>query len=163
MVILHYPDRMFVDGNCNPWACAVSPVRIRDWIASEVTCRWIPRMSADRKRARVGVCAARFVETIQAVSTCPVLLAKIFPFPSDANHLHIFRHPGPHRGAFRDRHGRRAGMRWTRAAPKTRALACGRRSRVVLTPRRWRQVGGGNSTCDGGKKARSPGRARSSR
>jgi hypothetical protein len=23
-------------------------------------------------------------------------LAKIFPFPSDANHLHIPRHPGPH-------------------------------------------------------------------
>jgi hypothetical protein len=35
-------------------------------------------------------------------------LAKIFSFLSDANHLHIPRHPGPHRGAFRDRHGRRA-------------------------------------------------------
>src|SRR3984885_14662231 len=35
--------------------------------------------------------------------------AKIFSFPSDANHLHIPCHPGPHRGAFRDRHGRRAG------------------------------------------------------
>ncbi len=52
------------------------------------------------------------------------------------------------------------GMRWTQAAPKTRALFCGRRSRVVLTPRRWRQVGGGDSTGDGGKQARSPGRAR---
>ena len=31
-------------------------------------------------------------------------------------------------------------MRWTRAALKTRAPVCGRRSRVVLTPRRWRQV-----------------------
>jgi hypothetical protein len=29
-------------------------------------------------------------------------------------------------------------------------------SRVVLTPRRWRQVGGRNSVGDGGKKARSP-------
>jgi hypothetical protein len=36
----------------------------------------------------------------------------------------------------------------------------GRRSRVVLTPRRWRQVCGRNSACDGDKKARSPGRAR---
>ena len=35
-------------------------------------------------------------------------------------------------------------MRWTRAALLTRALPCGRRSRVVLTPRRWRQVGGNN-------------------
>jgi len=31
-------------------------------------------------------------------------------------------------------------MRWTRAALETRAPACGRRSRVVLTPRRRRQV-----------------------
>jgi hypothetical protein len=30
-------------------------------------------------------------------------------------------HPGPHRGTFRDRHGRRVGMRWTQAVPKTRA------------------------------------------
>jgi hypothetical protein len=35
-------------------------------------------------------------------------LAKIFLFPSDANHLHIPRHPGPHKGAFRDRHERKA-------------------------------------------------------
>jgi hypothetical protein len=37
------------------------------------------------------------------------LFAKIFWFTSDPNHLFIFGHPGPHRGAFRDRHGRRAG------------------------------------------------------
>ncbi len=42
----------------------------------------------------------------------------------------------------------------------TNALSCGRRSRVVLTPRRWRQVGERNFTGDGGKQARSPGRAR---
>jgi hypothetical protein len=36
----------------------------------------------------------------------------------------------------------------------------GRRSRVVLTPRRRRQVCGGNVASDGDKKARSPGRAR---
>ena len=36
----------------------------------------------------------------------------------------------------------------------------GRRSRVVLTPRRWCQVRGGISANDGGKRARSPGRAR---
>ena len=40
------------------------------------------------------------------------------------------------------------------------STGCGRRSRVVLTPRRWRQVGGINSAGDGGKRARSPGRAR---
>ena len=31
---------------------------------------------------------------------------------------------------------------------------------MVLTPRRWRQAGGGNFAGDGGKRARSPGRAR---
>src|ERR1700680_2507122 len=36
----------------------------------------------------------------------------------------------------------------------------GRRSRVVLTPRRWCQVGGSNSADDGGQRARAPGRAR---
>ena len=41
-----------------------------------------------------------------------------------------------------------------------RRLARGRRSRVVLTPRRRRQVGERNFTDDGDKKARSPGRAR---
>ena len=40
-------------------------------------------------------------------------------------------------------------MRWTQAALLTRARTCGRRSRVVLTPRRWCQVGEGNSACDG--------------
>jgi hypothetical protein len=36
----------------------------------------------------------------------------------------------------------------------------GRRSRVVLTPRRWRQVLREDARDDGGKQARSPGRAR---
>ena len=35
----------------------------------------------------------------------------------------------------------RGGMRWTQAVLLTRAQPCGRRSRVVLTPRRWRQHG----------------------
>src|SRR6202161_3416085 len=68
--------------------------------------------------------------------------------------------PAHTQGAFRDRHERRVGMRWTRVALLTRALFRGRRSRVVLTPRRWRQVGERNFTGDGGNKARSPGRAR---
>src|SRR3954466_2305309 len=53
-------------------------------------------------------------------------------------------------------------MRWTRMAAKDERRYRVRRSRVVLTPRRWCQVlerrtllGG-----DGDKKARSPGRAR---
>jgi hypothetical protein len=41
-----------------------------------------------------------------------------------------------------------------------RTARSGRRSRVVLTPRRRRQVGERNFTGDGDKQARSPGRAR---
>ena len=51
-------------------------------------------------------------------------------------------------------------MRWTRMALLTNGADRGRRSRVVLTPRRWRQVCGSNSAGDGDKQARSPGRAR---
>src|SRR3954453_1711556 len=42
----------------------------------------------------------------------------------------------------------------------TNSTGCGRRSRVVLTPRCWRQVGGKYPAGDGDNKARSPGRAR---
>jgi hypothetical protein len=65
--------------------------------------------------------AAQFVEALQPDATCPVPFAKIFPFTFDANHFYVSRHPGPHKGAFRDRHGRKVGMRWTRAALLTRA------------------------------------------
>ena len=36
----------------------------------------------------------------------------------------------------------RGGMRWTEVAAKDEPASCGRRSRVVLAPRRWRQVRG---------------------
>ena len=42
----------------------------------------------------------------------------------------------------------------------TNSARCGRRSRVVLTPRRRRQVSREDARDDGDKKARSPGRAR---
>ena len=56
-------------------------------------------------------------------------------------------------------------LRWDAmdaAVRMTKRAACGRRSRVVLTSRRWRQVGDDISyrAGDGGKKARSPRRAR---
>ena len=50
-------------------------------------------------------------------------------------------------------------MRWTRTTPLTNGTERGRRSRVVLTPRRWRQVLRPRQN-DGDKKARSPGRSR---
>jgi hypothetical protein len=91
--------------------------------------------------------------------SCPVPFAKIFLFTITPNQIYIHRRLIPQRGVSRSSRTR-DGMRWTQAAPKTRALVCGRRSRVVLTPRRRRQVCGSNSADDGDKQARSPGRAR---
>jgi hypothetical protein len=84
--------------------------------------------------------ARRANHSVRRWRVCPAPFAKILPFPFDPNHPHISRHPGPHRGAFRDRHGRRARDAVDAACQKTNDVARGRRSRVVLTPRRWRQV-----------------------
>ena len=54
----------------------------------------------------------------------------------------------------------RCGVRCFRTGRNVRG---GRRSRVVLTPRPWRQVGAKYRADDGGKTGRSPGRARISR
>jgi hypothetical protein len=51
------------------------------------------------------------------------------------------RRSTPNRGAFRDRHERWDGMRWTRLCGLTSGAVRGRRSRVVLAPLGWRQVG----------------------
>ena len=69
----------------------------------------------------------------------------------------------PGKGAARDRHEPCGGMRWTRRHTLTSGARSGRRSRVVLTPRPWRQVGASYRAADGGKQRRSPGRARISR
>jgi hypothetical protein len=92
---------------------------------------------------------------------CPALFAKIFSFSAAANHFTLRRYPALTRGAFRDRHGRWERDAMDAACQKTNDIARGRRSRVVLTSRRWRQVRGIHFADDGGKKARSPGRARS--
>ena len=66
------------------------------------------------------------------------------------------------RGASRSSRTFGRGTRWTRRCRRTNGISRGRRSRVVLAPRRWRQVGDDAShhADDGGKKARSPRRAR---
>jgi hypothetical protein len=87
--------------------------------------------------------------------------AKIFLFPFDPNHFYIPGHPGPTRqGRFAIVTNVRQGCSGRRRRVDEGAYSCGRRSRVVLTPRRWRQVGERDFTGDGDKKARSPGRAR---
>ena len=90
---------------------------------------------------------------------------KYSAFQKSTNQLYIFASSHPTRGADRDRHERAAGCGGREAVRRDERKRCGRRSRVVLTPRRWRQVCGKQnfSADDGGKKARSPGRARISR
>ena len=74
--------------------------------------------------------------------------------------VYIHGYPALTRGALRGRHGR-----WVRDAVDADGAAdestlSGRRSRVVLTPRRWCQASRKYPRGDGGKRARSPGRAR---
>jgi hypothetical protein len=111
-----------------------------------------------------------FIVPDQADATCPVLSQKIFRLTRRANHFYNSRRPVPKEGRCATS-STREGMRWTRLRRETNGAACGRRSRVVLTPRRWRQVSWLAMSAltgptrrlprsDGGKKARSPGRAR---
>jgi hypothetical protein len=97
---------------------------------------------------------------VNAILPVQSRVAKIFPFPDHPNQIHISSHPVPLRGAFRDRHERWVRDAMDTAATKDERCFRGRRSRVVLTPRRWRQVSRKYPRGDGGKKARSPRRAR---
>jgi hypothetical protein len=69
-------------------------------------------MAVPYRRDPLGYLALRvqrdLLNGIRLMLPVQSLLAKIFPFLFDPNHFYISRHPGPHRGAFRDRHGRRA-------------------------------------------------------
>src|ERR1700733_12078498 len=107
-----------------------------------------------------GALQTDFARRGKSANRCPAPFAKIFRFTFDPNHFYIAPRSVLARGAFRDRH-----ERWVRDAVDarsalTKALICGRRSRVVLTPRRWCQASRKYPRGDGGKKARSPGRAR---
>ena len=70
---------------------------------------------------------------------CPVPFTKIFLSPRRANHLYKFAPSRSHKRGVGHRHERWDGMQWTQHRVR-RTRRCGRRSRVVLTPRRWRQV-----------------------
>jgi hypothetical protein len=124
-----------------------------------------------RRGVRQSLALARKIEFIEAIhsdSTSPVLFEKIFRFAADPNHFHIPRRPVPQRGVSRssrtlERDAVDAG------GASDEGTSCGRRSRMVLTPRRWRQVCGMAMSAltgltrradDGDNKARSPGRVR---
>ena len=135
-------------------------------------------------RGRVVICPSGGLWTGVSSPICKNI--SVFTYPKSL--LELFA-SHPKRGAYHDRHERRGGMRWTRQRLARDGIAglverlvsdhrraderccCGRQNRVVLTPRRWRQVCGMASrpnrartsqisADDGGKRARSPGRAR---
>jgi hypothetical protein len=100
-----------------------------------------------KSRARAG----EFLERVQSDLGRPVPSTKICLFPAPPNHRYTRRHPVPLKGAFRDRHGRRArdavdaaasGVRMGpqgglipvsgRPSRRTNGACGGRRSRVVL-------------------------------
>ena len=83
----------------------------------------------------------------------PALFAKIFPFPSDANHLHISHRPVPQRGGSRSSRTR-GGMRWTRRARLTRARSWTAKSCGPDIPTLISSLRGDDLAGDGGKKAR---------
>jgi hypothetical protein len=152
-----------------------------DPVAGQVAQRAVKRSYGRRRqrKARVGRDADKRVDRRDPCSDALGGFAKsvqrdlggpAFPQKHSTSRLtqisSLFPPSRPERGALHDRHGR-----WRDAvdaaasgAPMARdeRRCSGRRSRVVLTPRRWRQVGddASHNADDGGKKARSPGRAR---
>jgi len=66
-----------------------------------------------------------------------------------ANQKHFSARPALEKRGARDVTNVERGMRWTQAALWTKALTCGRRSRVVLAPRRWRELATMLSHCAG--------------
>jgi hypothetical protein len=91
---------------------------------------------------------------------CPPLAQKYFCFSEMQIRCIIGLLPYPAGGTLRIVTTLGAGGNGRERCRRRSALIRGRLRRVVLTPRRWRQAGGGNFAGDGGKKARSPGRAR---
>jgi hypothetical protein len=101
---------------------------------------------------QVGCFARRANQQGSVIFYVQSCLQKYFAFPVGQIKLTTCA-VSPLRGAYHDRRETRGGMRWTQMVLLTRAPSCGRQSRVVLTPRRRRQVSGGNSADDGDKKA----------
>jgi hypothetical protein len=130
--------------------------------------RWHRRENAAPRPGHERICFRRRAVICPSGCSLKELSSLISDFPKN---ISVFTHPKsllelwpshPTRGAYHDRHEARGGMRWTRQRFARDGIAgrvgerpvsdqqradegcCSvRRSRVVLTPRRWRQVRGG--------------------
>jgi hypothetical protein len=76
----------------------------------------IPRLYSWAGPLHAFARTARFVEAIQADSTCPVWFAKRYPFAFDPNHFYIPAVPPPFEGRFAIVTDVGGGMQWTRMA-----------------------------------------------
>jgi len=113
-------------------ACHRARIRATRWLATTVWARsplFVPAPNGE------------FFEPDQADATCPVLLGKIFPFAIPQIKSITRAIPAHTEGRFAivTNVGQGCGGR---GGALTNAPASGQRSRVVLTPRRWRQVCG---------------------
>src|SRR3984893_9647894 len=97
--------------------------------------------------------------TGKSANSCPVPSQKIFRFAIDPTRIYILAILSHSEGRYANVTDVGAGCDG-RGGARDGRCQCGRRSRVVLTPRRWCQACGKYSAGDGGKRARSPGRAR---
>ena len=89
---------------------------------------------------------------------------RFFRLHRRANHHDTLAHPAPmKRDVSADRHEPWGGDAMAADAARDERGGGGRRSRVVLIPRRWDQVSRAIPRSDGGYRARTPGRARISR
>ena len=99
---------------------------------------------ASRRPCRRAIAKWRFRlrpidPTGKSPKVCPSLCAKRFRLTRRANQSYQLAPSHPMRGALRTSRTR-GGMRWTRSLRTTNASPRGRRSRVVLAPRCWRQA-----------------------
>ena len=98
---------------------------------------------AAKRREKTAAPKTKILTRDQCVSICPVLAVKIISFVSHPNQRHIQNHPAlAKRGVSRSSRTLVRDAVDASLAERRTARLCGRRSRVVLTPRRWRQVGG---------------------
>jgi hypothetical protein len=115
---------------------------------------WIPGSRSARPGMTRVLCP-----TGKSVKPCPAQVAKIYRFTSHPNQFYRSAVSRSHRGAYHDRHERWRGMRWTLRGRTTNDTDAD--GKAVWS---WRPDAGvkfaGQPASDGGKQARSPGRAR---
>jgi len=98
------------------------------------------RSASRSARTRGGMQAPWFNPTGKSLNVLSIPFCENICVPLQSKSLHKLRRPVPLRGVSRSSRTR-GGMHWTRRRALTNGAGCGRWSRVVLTPRRWRQVG----------------------